>query len=358
MSGNDSIRDTDLLGESRTDDSATSGSTVSEITLRRLTDSINQFAASAITSVTVPEFRGLPGEDVEDFIRRFKSATITLNNELRCLALYKGLFGAARAWAKANIKQYTDTGDWKSAKKAMVIRFGSPNAEIRYHERLSKMKFDPAVWSLTSYVEEYSGYYKKINKSAKDSDVITALKLNLPGHILRNLNLLSADWMNFTDMKDLYTLIRRLEDNILPFEKADSSSEEKLNIASLTKTLNELKESIASVKTTPVETSKGDEVVAVAAVQHNQNYSKTGTSQNDQCTRNHYPTGPYKKQYKQNRDNRQQGTEPYQRQDGDLATRKAKLLENYYAKHGKPPGPCRLCDGDHWNRDCPIRDLK
>ena len=98
-----------------------------EATWHKLTSSLNQYAASSLASVILPEFKGAPNEDVHDFLCKFKKATATFNDELKCLALQKALSGAAQVWAKHNLKVEFNVGDWKTAKSALIERFGPPN---------------------------------------------------------------------------------------------------------------------------------------------------------------------------------------------------------------------------------------
>lgn len=77
-----------------------SSSSISDNAIRKLTESLQQQAASLLTSIKVPEFRGTVEEVFEEWYADFKQTTLTFNDGLRCLALQKALFGAARIWAK------------------------------------------------------------------------------------------------------------------------------------------------------------------------------------------------------------------------------------------------------------------
>lgn len=47
-----------------------------EETLLKLADSINQYSASALSPIPISEFKGLPDEDIHNFLGKFKLATL------------------------------------------------------------------------------------------------------------------------------------------------------------------------------------------------------------------------------------------------------------------------------------------
>lgn len=262
---------------------------LSEATFNKLADSINQFAASAITSVSVPEFGGSPNEDVKSFLRKFKLATISFSVELRCLALNKALIGAARTWAKANIKDLIRSGDWTAIKKLMVERFGSPNQEIRHHEKLAKLKFDPSRGTVTSFIEEFSECYRRVHEAASDMDIITAVKLKLPDKVLKNLYILDGKWIKFQTLDEMFMLVKRLEHEIVPYEVAESDKDEKIDVSSIHKVLKELRQVVESQKQVQAIEAKRDEPkitgIALAAINHR---AEARYDQNS----NQQPSGP------------------------------------------------------------------
>lgn len=77
----------------------------SELALQRLVETINQQSMSAISTLQLPEFSGFLREDVRAFMRKFKLATATLNDKMKCLALSRALQDTAHVWAKNNIKE-------------------------------------------------------------------------------------------------------------------------------------------------------------------------------------------------------------------------------------------------------------
>lgn len=343
---------------------------MAEATLLQLSDSISQYAATAINTVTLPQFQGLPNEDVYDFLKRFKLATITFTPDLQCLALNRALQGAAHTWSKS-IKDKIQSGDWKNVKKAMIERFAAPDREMRYRERLAKMKHDPTKETLTSYLEEFIDCYRKANSSVSDKEIIVALKVNLPNSVIRNLNLLSDNWTEATELNTLFKLVRRIENKILPYEPTEDKDGSKLNIQSLTKILEDLKESFKTVKAKQDE-NKDQEVVA--AIQHQrasvpgpvrqgrpfQPQFRNYNYRTNQDRRNWYRGNeqPYNQGFRRQSDENFPATtrmlpEKRGQEGGSTET----LLTSYEKMYGKLPGPCQICQGQHFNRHCPYKDL-
>lgn len=363
-------------------------SSVTEVTLSKLADSINQYAASAITSLVVPEFRGSPEEDVKEFIGKFKTATITLSDEMKCLALSKALSGSAKIWAKENIKSNLLSGNWKAAKKLLKERFAALDSDLKNLEKLGKLKHDPGKETLISYLEKYSAYYKSAHKEAKDTDIIRSLKLNLPRNVIRGLNMVNDEWANLKEMKDLYVLARRVEDKILAYEDPEQSVSS-TKAEDITKMLKEMKEILKHKQEAKEEPQQPSETVAAMSFPNNyQKYQRPyNNNQNfnrprhyDQRSRQGYNNGArnhqsfqrpiYRKVYNQRRtdypskklaiDNAPQNGAIEDKPRGTLNDRaaEASVIELYYKRYGKPPSPCQLCKGEHFNRHCPYRDLK
>lgn len=351
-----------------TEDTTSIKMSVDEDTIIKLTDSINQQSATAMIAIPVPEFGGTPSEDIKDFIRRYKMATINFGEEMRCRALQKALVGHAHTWAKRNIKEEIvsgEKGSWKKIKEKLVERFEAPNAEIKLHEQLSNMKFDQTGGTLISYLESFYDRFRKVHKQAKDADVIGALKLNLPNNIHRALNLLNDEWTQLDNMADLYKLARRAEEKILPFEK-EESSEEKLSASSIKKLLSDFLKSAKEVKTT--DTKQEDQTQVVAAVQCTgqcQANIKTNAS-GQTATTEHQKNGeqnwfgPRRNRFKGIYSNKKPA--PYSKKDPKSPDESSedkltKAQEAYVSIHGKPPGPCQICRGYHFNRHCPLKNL-
>lgn len=199
-------------------------------TLQKLSASINQQAAASINSIIVPEFRGLPDEDVYKFIKRFKMATLALTDEYRCLALNKALKGAALTWAKATIKGLIIESNWSAIKTALYERFGSPYRFLAYREQLSKMEFIEGQSTLLAYVELFVVTHKKAYKERDESDVILELRLNLPDKIVGGLNGLNDKWTELKNVSDFMDLAKRYESKFMSYDIKDE-----LNVNSLTK---------------------------------------------------------------------------------------------------------------------------
>lgn len=338
---------------------------LADSTLQKLAESVNQYAATALTSIQVPEFAGALDEDVHDFLRRFKLATLSLTPEMRTRALQKSLTGSAYVWAKGNIKRQMASGeDWKVIKKALINRFEAPNSELRHLEKLAKLKFDPKLTTPTSYIENYVDCFRKANPSASDANIVKALKLNLPNNIIRGLNTLNVEWTTFSDVKDLLKLARLVEEKILPFEEKEPAAE-RFTANDLAKMFKEFKESFEPKKQQDAAgPSTRDEALAVVqhstrAIQGSQQAQvRSGFERNNQGKRNWAPNDsyPYKRVYQARPEQRRSDTRPEQPGQGN-APNLNNPLQNYLSRYGRPPTPCYTCSGNHFNRHCPFINL-
>lgn len=358
---------------------------VTESTLQKLANSIQQQAATSLSSIQIPTFKGLPEEDVHDYLRRFKLATITLSDELRCLALQKSLSGAAHIWSRNNIKHDLTLGNWSEVKKALVERFSSPNRELRYQEKLAKLQFDPKTSTLLSYVEAYADCYRRAHGAVTDQVIIKALSLNLPHPILKNLNLLNDEWIGFDRLRHFNDLVKKLETKIIPYESTETISDDKKSLAELMKMIQELKEATQK-RDQPKEDPKSDDQQALAAVRFQdnsgaqgsrnegfrnndfrQNYRDSGLNKpfyprrdQQRYPRRGYQTfGPQRGSQFQYRSNNR-NNEAHTNQQVSISNQKedsSDLATAYEAKYGKVPSPCFTCKGNHFNRHCPYFDL-
>lgn len=355
------------MASTRTEDA----STITEMTLQKLASSLMQYTASSLTSVAIPEFRGLPNEDIHEFISKFKIATITFSEELRCLALQKALSGAARTWAKSNLKHASADGDWKRIKTKLVERFGSPNSDLRHREKLANMRFNPELGTLTSYVEEFVECYRKAHNKPDQSEVIKALSLNLPKNIIRNLNVLSEDWVEYEDLDRLYSLVKRLENKILPYEQDADKTENKVDIKALTKVLGELKNSLKEQQEKLQEAKAENQALAAAKYEPKEQsgrrspedggpYRRRYSNRVDQRQRQYAKPGPRRYPYarQDQKDSGHARAAATQQQNGPDSLSKLdnnrleEVQKRYEETHGKPPNGCFYCGGPHWNRHC------
>lgn len=372
-------------------------------TLDKLSASINQQAIASINNLIVPEFRGLPEEDVCDFIERFKMATLALSENHRCLALNKALKGAAMTWAKANIKSFMATANWKAIKKLLVERFDYPDRTMRFKERLAKLKYDPETTTLMSYVEAFITLHKRAHgfresDSASDADAIQALKLNLPDRIVKGLNYLDDRWMDSSNIGDLIKIIHRYETKIMPYEgKEDPSCSPitKDELLSVFKELKSLKDQVKSDLDKHREqiTSETKALATITTqavrVQHPNNVQQSTPRlfNNDRSRFNNRPNRyqanqrppkanhssdnkrPRYDQYDHsNRFNYKKPIESQSKPDQSAtdankyqntsstptSTGQDKLVSEYEARYGKLPGPCYHCSGVHFNKHCPL----
>lgn len=345
---------------------------IGETTLLKLAESINQYAATSLSTIQIPEFKGMPDEDIHVFMRKFKLSTLTLNDRLKCLALQKALSGAAHIWAKTSIKSMLNDGNWLGAKKALIGRFSAPDRDLRNKEKLSKLKYDKNKGTLVSYVEEYADCYRKAHNKASDTDIIQNLRLNLPHDIIRHLNLLSDDWVSSKSLPDFLSLIKRLETKILPFKTDEERSRDKSTSTEVLKMLKELQETLKSRpdKVEQVETK------AIAAFETNPSNQREfpanqGGKVNDQMNfrdqfnhqtgwrgqQQRFNNGRQRPYLRQNDNPRYSFQAPKNNNFRQPKPEEDKRKATYESKFGIPPGPCQLCQGYHFNRHCPLYNL-
>lgn len=206
------------------------GQDIINSTFTKLSESLIQQAALSINSIQVPEFKGLPDEDIHDFISDFELSTLALSSEHRCLAINKSLKDAALIWAKSTIKELLTEGDWDQIKKLLIDRFGPADRKLHYKEKLSQMKYESGKTTLIAYVELFLSNYKKAYVKYSPNDSIHALRCNLPDRIIKGLNSLDDTWTSMEDEGKFTNLVQRFENNILVFEKKDEIPSPTLNV--------------------------------------------------------------------------------------------------------------------------------
>lgn len=344
-------------------------------TLQKLGENIAQQSALSINSINVSEFSGSPNEDVLEFLKKFKLQTLTLSDEHRCHALIKALRGSAINWAKANIKDLLLTSDWKSIKNAMVTRFGPQDKRVRYMEKLNQLRYEDKTYTLMAYIETYILTHQKAFPSQSDNDAIQALKWNLPDNIVKGFNQMDDKWVKYESLTDLYDLAQRYERNILPYEKSKDSEKRSIDPDELKKMLNEFKDSITSVVQKKSE-STCDNNKQLAIITHQQPSRPINRNQYHQQRPKfpYKPTNRYQNKNYRNQDyqqhhkrynndyNRNTHSKPHVKfehhrshhQTNDIKTETQDPAKAYYAKFGKPPAPCKHCQGNHLNRHCPM----
>lgn len=309
-----------------------------------------------------------------------------LSDKHRCLALNRALVDSAAVWAKNNIKTLIEQGNWKSIKDQLIERFGPADIELHQRDKLSRMKYDPEKSTLTSYVELYVATYDKAFTDYNTNESIKSLRMNLPNNIIRRLNYLDDKWGKYENLEDLFSLIKRFETHIEPYEIEEASKQlDKEAISSMLedfrKTLvkdmkhdqDTLKESLAIMSYDIPMKSRNNEHIqsqwSVDAIrpyrqpyQRRPNYGKSHDNQYrfqhgrqfNSHQYNNYPKGlhnstekllPIKagKDFKKERDDKENHVK----------------INQYYRIHGFPPGPCVHCQGNHFNLHCPlIMDMK
>lgn len=345
--------------------------------IAKLCETINQNQqTTAIAGLNIPEFGGLPGEDVKEFLNRFKTTTFTLSSELKCIALRKALVGSARIWAKDNLKELINAGDWKNAKEALEERFQAPDHQERFHQKLASMKYEPKTITLRSYVEGYAACFKKAHKTATDRNIIESLVQNLPNNIKHTLNLISETWRTMTELKDLYPVIKRVEQTILPYAPSVEEPAERLDVTTMSKLLKQMQEDFKSDCLEKIraetKTSKEEAIAAIGRFQNQHETVPPGNppQRNNYRNNNYYGPRYYRRdQTQMDKSNQNQQRRPPQpmlpttaanEQSDGTKSNPQDLQAAYELKFGAPPGPCRHCRQNHFNRHCPFinHDLK
>lgn len=186
--------------------------------LKLLSDTMSQQYSVSLNNLTVPEFSGLPREDVHSFLGKFKSSTIGLTPELKCQSLLKALKGIAKIWSKSNIKEDIQQANWKSIKDKIIARFGEPDRVQNYRRRLNRMTYKESESTLLVYVEAFIDCYSKAYTDHKPEDAIQAIELNLPTKIIGHLNQMDDHWNEYKDLTKFYNIIAKLETKILPYD--------------------------------------------------------------------------------------------------------------------------------------------
>lgn len=328
-------------------------------TLQRLDLTLGQQTATAVSGLNLPTFSGKPLEDIFEFLTRFKLATFALSDKHRCLALNKCLATTANTWAKTNIKKTIIEGQWKLAKKALIDRFGPADVTLKYRERLSLMKYENNKdMTLIGYVEKYVALYKKAYKSHTDADAIISLRLNLPASIIKNLNLLDDSWSSLAECDQLYKLIRRYEENIMPFEDKTSQPGMILGKDGVKELLDQLRSEFKTHQKPP------EHLGAIKAeqpqIKQNLDRFRYQRYNNNFRGKPRYLRGNYNCRYEQ-RPNQEATSskialegEQKSSQDKTLSSND-QVIDNKSQRPNKPPSPCYFCNGDHWNSDCSKR---
>lgn len=351
-------------------------------TIAKLSESLSQHSATALVNLSLPEFNGSPNQDINTFLKKFKSATITLNDSLKCLALERSLVGPAHTWAKNHVKSDLRAGNWRATKQALLKRFQAPDQPLRNLNKLTNLKYNPSDMTLSSYVEVFVDTYRKVYPGCADQDVIRNLALKLTPEILLHLNMLSDSWTTFEFMDDFMTLVQRVEHKILPYEKS-TKTDDNSNLVKLTEVIQDLRntvinrgekekavqpeqtEVIAAVVKEPLRYPKNNQQQVAYPGNHNP-YPQNYGNQHDQYQGNYRPQNSHPNAMQNQFDNRERNKRGnnYQRiNDHDKrpktdTTSRNHLQRQYEQRFGKPPGPCYTCGANHFNKHCPYNELK
>lgn len=329
-----------------------------DATLKKLDFTLEQQTATAISGMSLPSFSGSSHEDVHDFLAKFKLVTFALSEKHRCLALNKSLCGTANIWAKTNIKKHIVNGNWKAIKKALIDRFGSSDTSLRYQIKLGSMRYNPKESiTLLGYAESYLNAHVKAFKEQSEKAGILSLKLNLPNHVIRSLNILDDGWHKYEEYSKIYALIKRYEENILPYEAPDNEKEKYLDSKLIIEMLNQLrKDRLEDVKETkaavavmaatkPIEKPKDPEQYRYRKPEYKRKFNNSYQRSNNWHPQN----------YKRPRFGHSETLALTNELQGN-----PKPSTSKQSGPNDPPYPCRMCGANHFHKDCPTRnnDLK
>lgn len=207
----------------------------------KLSESLLQQNALSINAVNVPEFKGMPNQDIHEFLAKFNLATLCFSKSHKCLELNRALEKSALIWAQSSIRCKLEKGEWPQIEQLSIERFGPPDRKLYYREKLSQMRYEPTKSTLISYAEEYIALYTNAYPGHEMNEIIHALLCNLPDTIIKGLNLLNDDWVNFGTLKELYSLINRYERNIMAFEAKEKAQSQTVSADAIKTMIEEIR---------------------------------------------------------------------------------------------------------------------
>lgn len=301
--------------------------------------------------LNLPEFRGLPGENIDKFLHDFSRATTTFTPERKCLAIKRSLTGDAGFFAKSYLKPDLVTGKWKEVKEALRNRFSPIDRELMSRTELRNMVYNKDTATLLGYVDRYANLYRKVHPKAEDRELIGDLALNLGAELVRKLNQISPGWQSTVTFESFRALISRLEKDILAYESTKSvTPAEIMNVVNKT-VLAAIEEPMKDIRNL-IESAakKPDEAVekTLAAIHHSQGY---------RGARRHF------KRKDRDWDDRTSKSNQRPKHSGEVNDRNDKtsrlqdLKKKYEDNFGRLNGECFTCGGFHFKRHCPLENI-
>lgn len=299
----------------------------------------------------LPEFKGLPGEDVERFLQDFSRATINYTPERKCSAIKRSLTGDAGFFAKNYLKPDLAAGKWKEVKEALRNRFSPIDRELMSRTELRNMVYRKETSTLLGYVDRYANLYRKVHPKAEDKELIGDLALNLGAEVVRKLNQISPGWQTTVTFESFRSLISRLEKDILAYESTKGASPaeimsvvNKTVLAALEEPMKDIRSLIESATKRPEEAVEK----ALAAIHHSNGYR-----------------GPKRFPKRKDRDWDERPSHGNQRskqtdeahEQRDRTSRVQDLKKHYEESFGKLNGTCFTCGGFHFKRHCPLENI-
>lgn len=330
---------------------------------RSIQESINRVRDSIyynLNLTNIPEFKGAPQENIDEFLKEFKRVTSSFSNDQRCHALKRALIGDAAIYAKIYLKKELTENNWKEVKNKLRKRFLLIDIELKNRTELRRMVYNKNSSTLLGYVDRYASLYRKVHSKAKDSELIGDLSLNLGQDLVRKLNQLSANWQTDTEFENFRTLIARLERDIIALEPERSTDDTKnltstvnqIVVAALEQPLKDIKTILAKAVKKPEEQPEPIEVLA--AIQHSRdsrNYER----------RDNYEVSKRKDRPWESSNRAQKEPYKYRRYSNPEKERlnmAEELKKEYESRYGTPRGGCFVCRGFHFQRHCPLYNIQ
>lgn len=318
-------------------------------------DTLSQhYSAMSLMNLKTPEFFGKPKEDVYSFMARFKASIFGLPHEARCQALRKALQETAADWAKREIRKEIASGDWKTAKKKLIERFGEPDRTLRYRRELSKMTFKEVESTLIGYIERFVTCYKKAHPSHRDTEAIKALEFNLPSNIIGYLNMIDDKWVAYESIDRLSELVIKLENKILPYQPKQSTQTDDIAVEvekRIQNLLTKFQQDVLKPK------ADAEQAEKLALIDHREKEESKDRRAHQRYGSSRQPFKRPYRNYQGNYKRTKSDDEAYKSTEDKKPLTKEELEKKYADRHGTLNGSCFLCKGPHFIRHCPYRDL-
>lgn len=312
--------------------------------IAEIVSGLSKSMAPYLGNIKTPEFSGEKSQDALEWLDSFEQATLGLNDDQKKLLLRGSLTKSARAWYKDEIEPVVQDLDWKSL-RVKVLRRYKPSRQAHYLEQLHALKYDEQN-DLAGYVDQRIYTLRKAYPRFNDEELIQDTLYALPGHVRSSLNLM-IDTDSLKSVAELKSLCLRYDRKVesrdtinnppgLDPRAFDLIIQNAVNKAVTKLTISSQAPVLAASRLQPV----GPDNTRPPVARHPQHYAnnrrsfleaKTNHDMDQNAGSDQQPVDGLHNQ------NIIQGRRPYTRRP--------------------PPSPCYFCQGNHWNADCPKRNL-